>query len=178
MMKKLWSVLLGLVCALGMTAWFQPVCAASDGSIVLHLEDRESEVALYAVPVELQNLEVDELVAALLDQGGEPQTAAITSNTIRFEQLEPGLYLLRQTRHAPNRQPFKPHLVHLQADGMQVEETPKTAPVVSNPDFPRSSRHDATLPYTAQPRWLIYVFAMLGITCLLGGRLLREPYEK
>ena len=90
-MKKIWSVLLGLVCALGMTAWFQPVCAAGDGSIVLHLEDRESEVALYAVPVALQNLEVDELVAALLDQGVEPQTAASTSNTIRFEQLEPGL---------------------------------------------------------------------------------------
>lgn len=177
-MRKLWSLLWQIICISTLIIRPNPVCANGNGSIVLHIEDEESEVALYKVPEPLQNIEVETLLSTLKKQNIQPQIKTCANNTICFDNLEPGVYLLQQTKHANERQPFKTHPIILDEINMQIEETPKTAPIASKPNYPTRKRNDAILPYTGQSRWLVELSAILGSACILAGLWLKDPYEK
>ena len=84
---------------------------------------------------------------------------------VRFLDLSPGLYLIRQTTVGEGYQPFSPFLAGIPTvigDFVcyDVDASPKVAALPTGPQ----------LPQTGQLRWPVPVLALGGVTLILLGR--------
>ncbi len=115
-------------------------------------------------------LNTPELAASFAEQlSGEGIAPASSENgLIRFEQLEPGLYLIIQTEASRGYEPLKPFLVSLPVneDGHYVYEVTAEGkfqlyrePEPTEPTKPS----EPTLPQTGQLNWPIPVLTVLGL---------------
>lgn len=123
-----------------------------------------------------EDLNTPELAAAFAGQvsGGEIAPTSSESGLIRFENLEPGLYLIVQTEASDGFDPLQPFLVTIPmnedghyvydvtAEGkFQLHQEPKpTAP---------TSPTEPGLPQTGQLNWPIPVLTVLGLGLFSAG---------
>lgn len=116
------------------------------------------------------------------------ETAVDETGHAVFENVEPGLYLIIQTKPADGFNPVNSFLVSMTSYGDHVDATPKmsdlipeetTQPTETTPPKPS----EPTLPQTGQLNWPIPVLVTLGLGLFLLGWILcfgkrKEKYEE
>lgn len=144
--------------------------------------------------ISLQDIQSAELAKKLSDYAAKSKLKGNTQKiagdgTVEFKELEPGLYLLVQTKAAEgynNAMPFLVSLPMLEKNEYvyDVQADPKvelTSPTVTTkPDreltptvAPEPGSSDTKLPQTGQLNWPIPVLAVLGLGMFSVGWLLR-----
>lgn len=141
--------------------------------------------------VDLEDIQSASLAKQLADYAGEQgisgdrQTLS-SEGTLRFEDLEPGLYLLIQKKAADGYSPVEPFLVSVPMveDGgylydvdasPKVELTPEPAEPTPTPTAPSD---EPKLPQTGQLNWPVPVLAALGLGLCGAGWALRSGKKK
>ena len=123
-------------------------------------------------------------VEKYLPTGAKKQTCKISAGKVRFTDLEPGLYLIRQESKFKNHESIQSFLVTLPMNGdegwvYEVNATPKVGTVSQNPPKTPPSGGHSKLPQTGQLNWPVPVLAVSGLVIFsLGWLLTRDKHEE
>lgn len=139
--------------------------------------------------VDLSDLSAAGLARALADYAGEQALTGTGADigddgTAIFPDLEPGLYLIIQTKAADGYEAVSPFLVSVPMNEngtylYDVDATPKMDTITETPDEPEPTPAPGpNLPQTGQLNWPVPVMAVLGLCLLLFGWALRYGAKK